>query len=89
MLFSAVNAPAAADSSSMLNAGGWSQVWYDDVSSISEKVQLASQLGLQGVGVWNLDCLEYEEEKAQDETIAMWQALERPHWAPAMESGAQ
>ena len=59
-----------------LIAGGWSQVWYDDARSIKEKVQLASQMGLQGVGMWNLDCLEYGDIHFENETAAMWKALQ-------------
>ena len=42
------------------------------------KVALASQMELQGVGVWNLDCLEYAEPTFHQRTQAMWKALQEP-----------
>ena len=42
------------------------------------KVALASQMGLQGVGVWNLDCLDYADPTFQQHTAAMWNALQQP-----------
>lgn len=42
------------------------------------KVALASQMGLQGVGVWNLDCLDYADPAAHQFTAAMWKALQKP-----------
>ncbi|KAK9837736.1 hypothetical protein WJX74_003939 [Apatococcus lobatus] len=58
--------------------GGWSQVWFDDERSIRQKVALASQLGLQGVGVWNLDCLDYTSSNHRNHTSVMWKALQDP-----------
>lgn len=53
------------------------QVWFDDPASLAQKAALAAELGLRGVGVWNLDCLDYECEdpKCKQDTEAMWGAL--------------
>lgn len=44
---------------------------------------LAAQLGLQGVGIWNLDCLDYDDRNVHNETAAMWSALQKPVLARA------
>lgn len=58
-------------------------MWFDDERSIKKKVALASQLGLQGVGIWNLDCLDYDDPNLLNETAAMWKALQKPLLARA------
>ena len=64
---------------------GWSkvdpravQVWYDDPKSLEPKFRLAAELGLRGVGLWNLDLLDYSAAAApaaRRETRDMWDAL--------------
>ena len=54
------------------------QVWYDDPRSLAPKFRLAAELGLRGVGVWNLDLLEYSAAAApaaRQQTRDMWDAL--------------
>ncbi|KAK9837735.1 hypothetical protein WJX74_003939 [Apatococcus lobatus] len=67
--------------------GGWSQVWFDDERSIRQKVALASQLGLQGVGVWNLDCLDYTSSNHRNHTSVMWKALQDPEPGACNDTG--
>ncbi|KAI3428045.1 hypothetical protein D9Q98_006431 [Chlorella vulgaris] len=60
-------------------AGSYShQIWFDDPASIRLKCQLATELGLRGVGVWNLDCLDYQcvDPACSHATMAMWAALQ-------------
>ncbi|KAL4858571.1 Di-N-acetylchitobiase [Chlorella vulgaris] len=54
------------------------QIWFDDPASIRLKCQLATELGLRGVGVWNLDCLDYQcvDPACSHATTAMWAALQ-------------
>lgn len=70
-----------ASSSPYFNAvldGTVSQVWYDDAESIELKARLAGELGLRGVGMYNVDDLDYREDDpvAVAETKAMWSALD-------------
>ena len=54
------------------------QVWFDDPRSLELRYRLAAELGLRGVGVWNLDLLDYSETAglaAQQQTREMWAAL--------------
>lgn len=54
------------------------QVWYDDPRSLELRYRLAAELGLRGVGLWNLDLLNYSETAslaAQQQTREMWAAL--------------
>lgn len=54
------------------------QVWYDDPRSLTPKFRLAAELGLRGVGVWNLDLLDYSAAGApgaRRQTRDMWDAL--------------
>ena len=54
------------------------QVWYDDPRSLTPKFRLAAELGLRGVGVWNLDLLDYSAAAApgtRQQTRDMWDAL--------------
>lgn len=58
-------------------AGSPLQVWFDSPDSLSAKYALAAQLGLRGVGVWHLDCLDYRctDAACRQATDAMWGAL--------------
>ncbi len=59
-------------------APGLWQVWYDNPRSLAAKYRLAAELGLRGVGVWNLDLLDYADaagSAAQQQTRDMWAAL--------------
>ena len=54
------------------------QVWYDDPRSLTPKFRLAAELGLRGVGLWNLDLLDYlatAAPAARRQTLDMWDAL--------------
>jgi di-N-acetylchitobiase len=53
------------------------QVWMDDADTLRPKYQLAVDLGLIGVGMWNLDGLDYTsaDPNVQRQTQAMWEAL--------------
>ena len=54
------------------------QVWFDDPRSLELRYRLAAELGLRGVGLWNLDLLNYSETAslaAQQQTRDMWAAL--------------
>ena len=54
------------------------QVWYDDPRSLRPKYRLAAELGLRGVGIWNLDLLDYSAAAApvaRQQTRDMWDAL--------------
>lgn len=39
------------------------QVWYDDTESLQLKYKLAEQLNLRGVGMWNVDCVRYDDSR--------------------------
>ena len=54
------------------------QVWFDPPQSLSAKYRLAQQLGLRGVGMWNLECVDYESQDAEvaAQTQAMWAAMQ-------------
>ena len=54
------------------------QVWYDEPRSLAPKFRLAAELGLRGVGLWNLDLLDYSAAAApaaRQQTRDMWAAL--------------
>ena len=54
------------------------QMWYDDPQSLSIKFKMATQMGLRGVGFWNLDALDYSgDAKGAADTRAMWNAVAR------------
>ncbi|WIA29055.1 hypothetical protein OEZ86_011567 [Tetradesmus obliquus] len=57
--------------------GSIHQVWYDDPASLALKYQVAADAGLQGIGIWNLDCLDYSSKDAlvQQQTREMWAAV--------------
>ncbi|PRW45439.1 di-N-acetylchitobiase [Chlorella sorokiniana] len=53
------------------------QVWFDSPQSLEAKYALAARLGLRGVGVWHLDCVDYRcsDAACRGETEGMWAAL--------------
>mmetsp|Transcript_22288 Transcript_22288/g.66455 ORF Transcript_22288/g.66455 Transcript_22288/m.66455 type:complete len:313 (+) Transcript_22288:1128-2066(+) len=53
------------------------QVRFDNPNSLRIKYKIAVDLGLRGVGMWNLDTLDYDDTdpQVQQETAAMWDAL--------------
>lgn len=53
------------------------KVWFDDPASLERKCALAAELGLRGVGMWHLDCLDYRctDSTCRQGTEAMWAAL--------------
>jgi di-N-acetylchitobiase len=62
---------------SFSGVGAFSQVWYDDVESLTLKYRLASELGLRGVGPWSFDMVNPSTTGplAPEEKQAMWDAL--------------
>ena len=57
--------------------GGKHQVWYDNVESLTQKYEFASDENLNGLAIWNSDTLDYSDiMRAQQETKAMWDALQ-------------
>ncbi|CAF1192466.1 unnamed protein product, partial [Didymodactylos carnosus] len=57
------------------------QIWMDDPESLGYKYQIANSLELRGVGMWNVDALDYSnstEEGIQD-TKNMWNAMKQFH----------
>ena len=50
------------------------QFWYDDRESLVIKYELAQELGLRGVGMWNADGLDYSDP---DMVKDMWSAIPR------------
>lgn len=60
-------------------AGKYHQVWYPDLKSLRLRYPLAGQHGLRGLGVWDLDTLDYSDTKmAADMRREMFAALPRP-----------
>lgn len=55
-------------------------MWFDNPQSLALKVAIAAELGLAGVGVWNLETLDYtsSDPHVMAETEAMWDAMKRP-----------
>jgi hypothetical protein len=53
---------------------GWNQLWYDDVQSITAKVQMASDEGIGGFGFWALEYDEGDPElwDSMSEQVANW-----------------
>jgi di-N-acetylchitobiase len=53
------------------------QVWFDDPHSLSLKYAVAKSMGLRGVGVWELDSLDYNstDPVVVNQTAAMWAAI--------------
>jgi spore germination protein YaaH len=58
--------------------GSIHQLWFDDVSSLRPKFQLAAQYNLRGVGVWNFDCLYSATASPAQRAAAqaMWEAMQ-------------
>ncbi|CAF1246887.1 unnamed protein product [Rotaria sordida] len=58
------------------------QVWMDDPETLLIKYDLANDRQLFGIGMWNVDCLDYSAnatKEAQQDTIDMWNAMKRFH----------
>ncbi|RHZ15776.1 hypothetical protein DYB26_014288 [Aphanomyces astaci] len=54
------------------------QIWYDNVTSLGVKYQMARELDLRGVGMWHVDALDYSgKDDPVASTLAMWQALRK------------
>ena len=59
------------------NNGNITQVWYDDPLSLQVKYDAAKASNWLGVGMWNLDLVDYKstDEQVKEETKAMWEAI--------------
>ena len=58
------------------SVGGKHQVWFDNVTSLKEKYEFASNENLNGIAIWNSDLLDYSDiMRAKQETKEMWDAL--------------
>ncbi|CAF1326622.1 unnamed protein product [Adineta steineri] len=55
------------------------QIWMDDPETLVIKYDLANTRHLLGIGMWQADALDYSPNATQD-TIAMWNAMERFHF---------
>ena len=56
------------------------QVWMDDPETLLIKYDLANDRQLFGIGMWNVDTLDYSEnatKEVQQDTKDMWNAMER------------
>lgn len=54
------------------------QVWMDDPQSLTIKYDLARSRKLFGIGMWNVDCLDYSANatsEARQDTNDMWDAM--------------
>jgi hypothetical protein len=52
----------------------------DDPESLLIKYELANDRHLLGIGMWNVDCLDYSTnatQEVQQDTKNMWRAMER------------
>jgi Di-N-acetylchitobiase len=50
----------------------------DDPQTLALKYQLAKDRALLGIGMWNVDCLDYSSnatQEAQQDTDDMWQTM--------------
>ena len=59
------------------------QIWMDDPETLVSKYTLASDRRLLGIGMWNVDCLDYSAnatKEAQQDTNDMWRAMQRFHF---------
>uniref|UniRef100_A0A2K5CQH7 Di-N-acetylchitobiase n=1 Tax=Aotus nancymaae TaxID=37293 RepID=A0A2K5CQH7_AOTNA len=57
-------------------AGHFHQVWYDNPQSISLKATYIQNYGLQGIGMWNANCLDYSGDAvAKQQAEEMWEVL--------------
>jgi Di-N-acetylchitobiase len=59
------------------NGGAVTQVWFDDPRSLAVKYAYAKGQGFGGVGMWHVDCVDYQsaDPVVQAETAAMWAAI--------------
>jgi di-N-acetylchitobiase len=59
--------------------GSIHQVHFDSPASLARKYQVAADLGLRGLGVWNYDCLAYgsSDPLVQRQTADMWAAIKQ------------
>ncbi len=58
------------------------QVWMDDPETLLIKYDLANNRHLFGIGMWNVDGLDYSANATKDiqqDTRDMWNAMERFH----------
>ncbi|CAF3315015.1 unnamed protein product [Rotaria socialis] len=58
------------------------QVWMDDPETLTIKYNLANDRRLLGIGMWNVDCLDYASsasKEAQQDTTDMWNAMKIFH----------
>ena len=63
-----------------LQSGEYHQIWFDDVQSLSLKYQLARDLQLLGVGMWEADSLDYSDSAEKRALVRdMWNALPDVH----------
>ena len=52
------------------------QVWYDDPLSLILKYKYAAKMNLRGVGIWNVDAVDYGNSTyAKNQRKQMWTAL--------------
>lgn len=51
------------------------QLWWDDASTLRAKYVLAARYGLRGVGFWNVDCLEFDDDVCRRASASMWRAV--------------
>ena len=59
------------------------QIWMDDPETLSIKYSLANDRRLLGIGMWNVDCLDYSSnatKETQQDTRHMWNAMKRFHF---------
>lgn len=58
------------------NSGGYHQIWFDNVHSLRIKYDLARELHLLGVGIWEADSLSYSDSPEERSYLHdMWNAL--------------
>jgi Di-N-acetylchitobiase len=60
--------------------GAVHQVWMDDPQSLAIKYDLANERHLLGIGMWNVDCLDYSANATEDiqrDTRDMWNVMKR------------
>ena len=57
-------------------SGGVYQVWYDDAPSLKPKYKFADHMHLRGIGVFQVDTLDYTDTpEGKQERADMWGAL--------------
>ena len=52
-------------------------MWFDNPESLTLKYQMAADMGLRGVGMWNLDTVTYNSQDpvVRQQTNDMWAAI--------------